>query len=49
MKERVEQHVDANVFKYWKETSTFYVNEMFKIKLVQNEIKLDHIRLWRYL
>ena len=28
-KERVEQRVATNVFKYWKGTSPFYVNELF--------------------
>ena len=28
-KERVEQRVVTNVFKYWKGTSPFYVNELF--------------------
>ena len=28
-KERVEQRVATNVFKCWKGTSSFYVNEMF--------------------
>ena len=28
-KERVEQHVTTNVFKYWKGASRFYVNEVF--------------------
>ena len=27
-KERVEQHVATNVFKYWKETSLFFLNEL---------------------
>ena len=27
-KERVEQHVATNVFKYWKETSPFFLNEL---------------------
>ena len=28
-KERVEQRVATNIFKYWKGTSPFYVNELF--------------------
>ena len=28
-KERVEQRVATIVFKYWKRTSPFYVNELF--------------------
>ena len=28
-KERVDQRVATNIFKYWKGTSPFYVNEMF--------------------
>ena len=28
-KERVEQCVAANLFKYWKGTSLFYINELF--------------------
>ena len=29
MKERVEQRIATSVFKYWKGTSPFYVNELF--------------------
>ena len=28
-KERVEQRVTTNIFKYWKGTSPFYVNKLF--------------------
>ena len=28
-KERVEQRILTNIFKYWKGTSPFYVNELF--------------------
>ena len=46
-KESAEQHAAIKVFKYWKETSPFHVNEIFFPPEIR--ITLGHVWLWRYL